>query len=50
MFEVFTSMQLRELAKLCAVSLAMLMPGSFLVLPLLWLGRRFARRAEGRQP
>jgi hypothetical protein len=50
MYETLPAMPSRELARLCAVALVMLMPGSFLVLPLLWLGRRFARRAVHRHP
>ncbi len=34
----------REMAKVCAYGLALLLPGSFVVLPLLWLSRRWMSR------
>jgi hypothetical protein len=34
----------REMAKVCAYGLVLLLPGSFVVLPLLWLGRRWTSR------
>jgi hypothetical protein len=36
----------RELWKWCAYALILLAPGSFVVLPLLWLARQFGNRAS----
>jgi hypothetical protein len=36
----------RTLAKFCACVLALLLPGSFIVLPLIWLYRLFTSPAE----
>ncbi len=35
----------REMAKVCAYGLVLLLPGSFVVLPLLWLSRRWMSRS-----
>ena len=44
MFTKLKSVPQREIAKWCAYGLALLAPGSFIVLPLLLLGRTWMRR------
>ena len=45
MLELAKTAQARGIAKWCACALILLAPGSFVVLPLLWLARHWAARA-----
>jgi hypothetical protein len=44
MFNAFTMRPPRDWVTWCACALLVLMPGSFVVLPLVWVGRRVASR------
>jgi hypothetical protein len=44
MFELAKTAQVRGVAKWCACALLLLAPGSFVVLPLLWLARHWTAR------
>jgi hypothetical protein len=46
MFNATKAIPPREMAKWCAYTLVLLAPGSFVVLPLLWLGRRWVSRGS----
>jgi hypothetical protein len=43
MFRALTPSSPRELTKWCAYAAVLLLPGSFIVLPAVWLIRRFTR-------
>ena len=47
MFELAKAAQARGIAKWCACALILLAPGSFVVLPLLWLARYWTQRGSG---
>ena len=42
MFRALTAVPQSELTKWCAYAVALLLPGSLIVLPALWLVRRFS--------
>ena len=45
--EIMKTPQMRAIAKWGACALVLLAPGSFVILPLLWIARRWAARAAG---
>jgi hypothetical protein len=48
MFATFKATEANELLKWCGFVLALLAPGSFVVLPLVWLGRCWLRRVKSK--